>query len=320
MIDIDLVYLWVNGNDPKWIAKRNACIGEPSEMAENCQGRYVDNGELKYSLRSVEKYAPWIHKIFIVTDHQIPEWLDTSHPKIRIVDHSEILPAECLPCFNSVVIEHHLHLIPGLSEHFLYANDDMYMNRPVTPDTFFAKDLLPIIRLNRRCFKRLAILYRTKVLGRPLENYNQTIHNAALLVEKKFGIYYNGRTHHNIDAYLKSEYQHTRQLFDKEISATLSNHVRSANDVQRNIYSYVALAEKRGHLCYVTQRTSFRFHINNRKHYEKFERYKPMLFCMNDSQFADDDDRKCAAVFLQKLFPNKSQFERVQYTSMADTI
>lgn len=157
MIYIDLVYLWVNGNDLKWIAKRNACIGEPSKAEENCKERYVDNDELKFSLRSVEKYAPWIRKIFIVTDSQTPEWLETSHPKIQIVDHTEILPTECLPCFNSVVIEHHLHRIPGLSEHFLYANDDMYINKPVTPETFFAKDLLPKIRLNRRPFRKWTI-------------------------------------------------------------------------------------------------------------------------------------------------------------------
>lgn len=309
-MDIDLVYLWVNGNDPKWIAKRNACIGEPSKAEENCKGRYVNNDELKFSLRSVEKYAPWIRKIFIVTDDQAPEWLDTSHPKIQIVDHTEILPPECLPCFNSVVIEHHLHRIPGLSEHFLYANDDMYINKPVTPETFFDKDLLPKMRLNRRPFRKLTLLYRTKVLGKRLRNYNQTIHNAALLVEQKYGIYYNGKTHHNIDAYLKSGYRHAREVFDNEIKATLSNHVRSSNDIQRNIYSYVALAEKRAHLCYVTQRTSFRFHIDNRKLYRKFDRYNPMLFCMNDSQYANDEDRKCAVVFLNKLFPDKSRFEK----------
>jgi len=309
-MDIDLVYLWVNGNDPKWIAKRKACIGDLSKAEENCKGRYVDNEELKYSLRSVEKYAPWIRKIFIVTDNQIPRWLETAHPKIQIVDHTDILPAECLPCFNSVVIEHHLHRIPGLSEHFLYANDDMYINRPVTPGDFFAEDSLPKIRLNRRPLRKWIFLFKTKVLGIRLRNYVQTIHNAALLVERKYGTYYSGKTHHNIDAYLRSSYEHTRQVFDKEISATLSNHVRASNDIQRNIYSYVPLAEKRAHKCYVTQHTSFRLHIDNRKLYEKFERYKPMLFCMNDSQFANDEDREYAIDFLCKLFPDKSQFEK----------
>lgn len=309
MIDIDLVYLWVNGNDPKWMAKRNACIGEVSGAEENCKGRYVDNDELKYSLRSMEKNAPWIRRIFIVTDDQVPSWLDTTNPKIQIVDHTEILPAEALPCFNSRIIEHHLYKIPGLAEHFLYANDDMYINQPVTPETFFCKDGLPIIRMNRRPFRKLTLWYRTKVQGKH-GSYVQAIHNAALLVEKKYGTYYGGKTHHNIDAYLKSTYQHTREVFDKEISATLTNHVRSMNDVQRNIYSYVALAEKRAHLCYVNQHTSFRFHIDNRKLYKKFERYNPMLFCMNDSQFANDEDRKLATAFVNKLFPNKSQFEK----------
>lgn len=310
MLDIDLVYLWVNGNDPKWIAKRSACVGTLSKAEENCKGRYVDNNELKYSIRSAEKYAPWIRKIFIVTDNQVPQWLNTSHPKIQIVDHTEILPKECLPCFNSVVIEHHLHRIPGLSEHFLYANDDMYFNKSVCPSTFFAKDLLPIIRLNRRPFRKWLLWYKMNVRKIILRNYIQTIHNAATLVEQKYGTYYNGKTHHNIDAYLKSTYQHTREVFKSEIDATLSNHVRSSNDIQRNLYSYVALAEKKGHLHYVTQHTSFRLHIDNRKLYDKFERYNPMFFCMNDSQFANDDDRICAITFLKKLFPDKSQFEK----------
>ena len=125
-MDVDLVYLWVNGNDPEWQAKRNACIGTAeTQRGVNCKGRYADNDELKYSLRSVAQYAPWIHKIYIVTDNQVPLWLDTSNPKVRIVDHKEIMPEICLPCFNSAVIEHFLYNIPGLSEHFLYANDDM---------------------------------------------------------------------------------------------------------------------------------------------------------------------------------------------------
>lgn len=312
MTDIDLVYLYVNGNDPNWIAKRNRVIGKPTQGQENCEGRYADHDELKYSLRSVELYAPWLRKIFIVTDDQVPDWLDCSNPKVQIVDHHEIIPSQYLPCFNSVVIEHHLHNIPGLSEHFLYANDDMFINQPVTPGFFFAEDGLPIIRFNRRLFRRLSFWYRATVQGRPLDAYNKTIQNAAALVKERYGIYYSGKTHHNIDSYLKSSYRHARQVFDREITATLGNHVRSASDIQRNLYSYVALAEKKGHLHYVSQRTSFRFHIDNREHYHKFEQYHPVLFCMNDSQFADDDDRQCVTDFLNRHFPTPSQFEKPQ--------
>ena len=109
--NIDLVYLWVDGNDPKWQAKRNAFLERKVENSlSSFNGRYVNNDELKYSLRSVERYAPWIRKIFIVTDDQSPEWLDIENPKIKIIDHKEILPAESLPCFNSNVLEHFLKL------------------------------------------------------------------------------------------------------------------------------------------------------------------------------------------------------------------
>ncbi len=310
-MDIDLVYLWVNGNDPQWLAKRNACIGKTEEKsAVNCDGRYADNDELKYSLRSIEKYAPWIRRIFIVTDNQVPVWLDTANPKVRIVDHKEIMPDVCLPCFNSAVIEHFLYRIPGLAEHFIYANDDMFINKPVTPETFFGKDGLPIVRFNRRPFRKWTLLFKEKVQGKRLSNYVQTIRNSAELVEKKYGKYYGGKTHHNIDAYLRSDYEHAAKVFEDEIRTTLPNHVRSENDIQRNIYSYVALAEKRAHLHYVTQRTSFRLHIQNESHYGKLERYNPILFCMNDSQYAKDCDRKRAAAFLDKRFPEKSQYEK----------
>lgn len=309
-MDIDLVYLFVDGNDPKWIAKRDKIIGKPTNRQEHCAGRYANHDELKYSLRSIEKYAPWINKIFIVTDQQIPEWLNTSNAKVKIVDHNEIMPVSSLPCFNSVVIEHHLHNIPGLSEHFLYANDDMFLNKPVSPNFFFSDDNYPIIRLNPRFFRKIYYWFRENIFKKQLDIYNKTIQNAATLVRDKYGIYYSGKTHHNIDAYLKSTFGYTRQIFDKEISATLGNRVRSASDIQRNIYSYVALAEKVGHLKYVSQHTSFRLHINKRHHYRKFERFKPTLFCMNDSQFANEDDRKCAIIFLNRLFPLKSQFEK----------
>lgn len=309
--EIDLVYLWVDGNDPQWQAKRNAIIGRTEEQsAVNCDGRYTDNDELKYSLRAIEMYASWIRRIFIVTDNQIPKWLDTSHPKIRIVDHKEIMPPESLPCFNSALIEHFLYRIPGLAEQFLYANDDMFINKPVTPETFFMLDGLPIIRFNRRPFRKWTLLFKERILRKPLSYYIRTIQNSAELVEKRYGIYYGGKTHHNIDAYLKSDYQHAGEVFKNEIEATWGNHVRSLNDVQRNIYSYVPLAEKRGHLHYVSQKTSFRLHIQNEKHYKKLLKYDPLLFCMNDSQYAKEDDRERATAFLNNRFPNKSQFEK----------
>lgn len=310
-MDIDLIYLWVDGSDPQWQEKHDACIGKIEDKSTvNCKGRYADNDELKYSLRSVEIYAPWIRRIYIVTDNQTPRWLNSSNPRVKIIDHKEIMPKECLPCFNATVIEHFLYKIPGLSEHFLFANDDTFINKPVMPNDFFTSDGLPIIRLNHCGLRNFYLRFKKIFLGIPFKNYVQIVHNSATLVKKKYGTYYGCKPHHNIDAYLKSDYQRIEQMFKKEIEPTLTNHVRSNNDIQRSLIAYAAMAEKRGRPVFVDRKTSFRFHIENMKHYELLERYNPMLFCMNDSEYATDEDRKKVKAFLEKRFPVKSQFEK----------
>lgn len=306
-----MVYLWVDGNDPQWQAKRNAVVGDAETTSPlNCKGRYADNDELKYSLRSLELYAPWIRRIFIVTDNQIPAWLDTSDPRIRIVDHTEILPPQSLPCFNTSVIEYFIYRIPELSEHFLYGNDDCFFNRPVTPATFFAADGLPIVRMNYLPFRKFALMFREKVRRKKIRAHNQMIQRAATLVEKRYGIYYGCKKHHNIDSYLKSSYRHTGEVFKAEIEATLTNHIRSANDVDNTIYSYAMLAEKQAHLQYVTSRISFHLEIDKAHLYDKLDRYNPLLFCLNDSERAQDSDRQRVKEYLEKRFPNKSRFEK----------
>lgn len=306
--EVDLVYLWVNGNDPEWQAKRDAVIGKTTEgSSTNCKGRYVDNNELMYSLRSAELYAPWIRRIFIVTDSQVPEWLDTTNPKVQIVDHREILPAEALPCFNSALIEQFLHKIPGLSERFLYANDDMFFNRPVTPADFYTSDGLPIIRFSyRRPFRKLLLKIRKKKLS----HYNQKVENAARLVEQRLGKYYSCKTHHNIDSYRKSEFAHIHDTFSREISTMIPHHMRDDHDLQRQLYSYAAMAEGKARKEIVGRRTSFHVYLHRPDHLEKLDRYNPMLFCMNDSEFATDADRARTVAYLKRRFPKKSSFER----------
>lgn len=314
MMDIDLVYLWVNGNDPKWIAKRNACIGIPTNTQENCTARFADSGELKYSLRSIEKYAPWIRKIFIITDDQVPEWLDTSHPKIRVVDHSEIMPTECRPCFNATLLEHFIVNIPDLSEHFIYGNDDTYINQPVTPRTFFAEDSLPMIYMIHKPFRKLSLrftfFFREKILKKPLNQYMQIVRNAATLVEKKYGKFYACKPHHNFDAYRKSTILKVREDFNDKLTAMYPHHMRNSADVHRSLYNYVAMAEGLGHLKYVSDNHSFCINIHKRESYQKFEKCHPILFCANDTPRANDADRKYSIEFLNKLFPEKSQFEK----------
>ena len=308
---IDLVYLWVDGNNPEWLAKRAAFLDGKTDNSLTNYRSYLNNDELKYSLRSVERYAPWIRNIFILSDNQKPKWLDISNPKIKIIDQNDILPNKSLPCFNSNVLEHFLYKIPNLSEHFLLSNDDMFLNRTVLPDTFFAADGFPIIRLNRKPFRRFRWFLREQIFKKPHKLYSKALFNAAQLVKNKFGVFYNGLPHHNIDSYLKSDcLRVSEQIFKDEIDLMKMNHVRSSNDIQRVIYSYVALAEKRGHLQHVSSKDSLHVHIQKERHYERLEKINPTFFCMNDTEYADDNDRMKLKEWLNNRFANKSQFEK----------
>lgn len=112
--------------------------GRSLERDELAASRFADNDELRFSLRSIERYAPWIRHIYILTNGQIPAWLNLNHPKIRVVTHAHIFPNRShLPTFSSPAIESHLHEIAGLSEHFLYFNDDVLLGKPIYPDDFF---------------------------------------------------------------------------------------------------------------------------------------------------------------------------------------
>lgn len=308
---IDMVYLWVDGNDPQWQIKRDSLLKDSKrEESKNGRGRFANNDELKYSLRSLFFYAPWIRNIYIVTDKQVPTWLNLKNEKVKIIDHSDILPPEALPTFNSRIIEHHIHLIPGLANNFLYANDDMFFNHSVGPEDFFLSDGRPIVRWNRRPFRKLSLWLKEHILKKKTSNYNHCIQNSAKLVEKKYGRYIGHKTHHNIDAYCKSDYTKTYETFKNEITPTLYNHFRSDNDIQRNIYSHVPVILKRAKVRFVNQKESFRCHIDNERNFRKLEKIHPLLFCLNDSEYADENDRVRVKKFLERRFPDKSPFEK----------
>lgn len=134
---MDVVYTWVDGSDPAHAELRARYLPNDKGDAGGARCRFLDNDELKYSLRSVAKFAPWFERIFIVTNGQVPSWLDTQHPNVRLVTHEDIFqnPAH-LPTFNSNAIEHHLHVIPDLSERFIYFNDDLFLGSEVCLEDF----------------------------------------------------------------------------------------------------------------------------------------------------------------------------------------
>jgi len=310
-MNIDLVYMWVDGNDPKWQEKKRAFTGKISDNSEeNNIGRYLSHDELKYALRSAEKNAPWIRKIFIVTDDQSPAWLKTDHPKIRVVDHKEIMPPEILPTFNSSVIEYFLYRIPGLGERFLLANDDMFFNASLSPDFFFKEDGFPIVRLKRKPLGKWHYYFKT-LMGKEVGQYRGKVHQGTLLVEKLVGKYYSGVPHHNIDAYLTSDYQKAVEvIFAPQIQQSQLNRTRKVGDMHRSAFLYYALAVNRAHLRYVNRSESIRILIYRHDFLDYIDRYKPILFCLNDNEELTKMHRETINPLLDKLFPFKSVFEK----------
>ena len=139
MTNIDFVVAWVDGSDPAWQQKKAKALGAP-ETDDRIQ-RYRDWDILRYWFRAAESFTPWVNNIFFICDQDPPKWLNQSHPKLKIIRHEDYIPQEYFPTFSSHTIELNIHRIQGLSEQFVYFNDDMHIIRPLKPDFFFKKGL-----------------------------------------------------------------------------------------------------------------------------------------------------------------------------------
>ena len=142
--EIDAVYTWVDGSDPNWLAHKRAvleALGDGvSEYFPNglSDARFYSRDEFRYSLRSLELYAPFVRRVHVITAGQAPAWLKVDHPDLRLVFHEDLFPdSRHLPTFNSCAIETHLHRLSDLSERFVYFNDDFFISRPISADHFF---------------------------------------------------------------------------------------------------------------------------------------------------------------------------------------
>lgn len=179
MEKIDFVIIWVDGSDPKWLSSKQEYekkekISSSEEANSPC--RYRDDGLLRYWFRGVEKYAPWVNRIHFVTCGQKPEWLNENHPKLQLVNHVDFIPSKYLPTFNANTIEMNFHRIVGLSEQFVFFNDDMFLLQPLNPDFFF-KNNNPVLDTD---------LKYPSLYG--YNNWSRLMFNDYCLVNKSFDI------------------------------------------------------------------------------------------------------------------------------------
>ncbi|MEO9326104.1 stealth conserved region 3 domain-containing protein [Nocardioides sp. C4-1] len=228
---VDVVYTWVDGSDPAWEERRQRRLEEVATAsgdetvltrASSGSARYVDRGELRYSMRSLHLFAPWVRTIHVVTDGQVPDWLDVDHPQIHLVEHRDLLPAEALPTFSSHAIESVVHRIDGLAEHFVYLNDDFFVGAPTWPETFFSSAGLPVA-------------YRSStVAGLPGEAtlpWAVAADNNRALLESAFGATTVNTLVHAPYAHRVSTLEEIAERFADVVDATTRAPFRSSTDV-----------------------------------------------------------------------------------------
>ncbi len=231
---IDAVITWVNGDDPEWKSEKefysNLHLVNDSnnntESRANEDERFRNRNELKYLLRSIEMFAPFIRKIFIVTCGQTPEWLNIDNDRIVLVNHNEIYKdKEALPVFNSSSIETQLHHIEGLSEHFIYFNDDFMLTDFCVPnDFFFANGIMKYFPSDTRVFE--------SDIDDSREEYLIADRNAISLIKEDFGKSGNDVMLHCPYPSRKSILSLLEDRFESEFAKCAKERFRSKNDLR----------------------------------------------------------------------------------------
>lgn len=328
---IDFVIIWVDGNDVEWQEEKKKYV---EKNTDNRNIRYRDWENLKYWFRGVEEYAPWVNKIYFVTWGHIPKWLNTENEKIVVVNHKEFIPNEYLPTFSSHVIELNLHRIQGLSEQFVYFNDDMFIINKVKPEDFF-KDgkpcdsaiLSPAIKENKYGIgnielNNMAIINtyfnkNNQIKNKPLNWFNikygfeHGLKNILLFPWNSFTSFYE---FHIASNFLKSTFEEVWKKEYEELNETCLHKFRNLkSDVNQWLIRDWQLASNNftirkadfGKLYTLDSNTDVNQIFKNNRH---------KMICINDSNEIDEKQfeylKKTVINNFESKLPLKSSFEK----------
>lgn len=267
---IDFVIPWVDGGDPEWQKDMRSHLAQKDSnvMIDASETRYRDWDNLRYWFRAVDAYAPWVNKVHFVTCGQKPAWLNLDAPKLHFVRHEDYIPEKYLPTFNSHAIELNMHRIEGLSEQFVYFNDDLFLTAPVRPEDFFVKGLpcdyleespatfyfntptngvkVNNIVLMDKYFSRKAV---RKELWRKLYapcDLRGAIKNASLGVLND-SLFFGLKAQHLTQAYLKSTFQDVWNAEEEYLWEVTSHKFRDERDVNQYLFKFWQLLKGRFH-------------------------------------------------------------------------
>ncbi len=311
---IDIVYTWVDGDDPQWQARKAhyaheadlETVNESSAIAARFQSR----DELRYSLRSVAMYAPWVRHVYVVTDRQVPPWLNVEHPQLTVVDHREIFrDPSVLPVFNSHAIESQLHHIPGLSEHYLYLNDDFFFGRPVQPELFFHANGIA------KFFLSAVVLDVDPPSRRDLPVLSAAKQNRAL-IEKEFGVTITQKLKHTPQPQIRSVVREMERRHPDAFEAVARSRFRHPDDlsIPSALVHYYAYGLGKAVPADIAYRYQDVGYPDTKRRLDLMLRRRDVdVFCLNDT---DSETPQTAAqlemlgAFLDRYYPHASRFER----------
>lgn len=311
---VDLVYTWVDGDDPAWLARKaayhaDATLAEVNETAAH-RARFQSRDELRFSLRSVAMYASWVRHIYIVTDGQVPPWLNTDDPQITLVDHREIFTDPgVLPVFNSHAIESQLHHIQGLSEHYLYLNDDFFFGRPVQPELFFHGNGIAKFFLSK------VVLDVDPPSRRDLPVLSAAKQNRKLL-EREFGVTVSNKFMHTPQPQLRSVLTAMERRHPEVFTGVARSRFRHPDDlsIPSALVHYYAYSLGKAVPAEIAYRYQDISHPDTKRRLELLMRKRDAdVFCLND---AESDAGNSAAQmnalgeFLSAYYPYPGRFER----------
>ena len=309
--DIDLVFSWVDGAAIEWQRARarrmkSYVVGE----GDDSHARFRQLDELKYALRSVYLFAPWVRNIYIATDSPRPEWL-AEHPRVTVVPSEEFFrDPSVLPTHNSQAVESQLHNIPGLSEHFLYSNDDMFFGRAVSPDMFFSPGgVTKFIEATTRIGMGESNLARS--------GFENAARVNRRLIQERYGRTITRHLEHTPTPLRKSVMQQLEAEFAEDFRRTAASTFRSATDISvtNSLYHYYAwvtgraVAQTDASVMYVD--TTMRSGLAEMT--TLLKRRNIDMFCLNDGSFPElTAEERAAAVrsFLDSYFPIAAPWER----------
>jgi hypothetical protein len=283
--DIDMVFSWVDGTDLEFQRARarrmqSYVVGEGDDHA----ARFRQIDELRYALRSVHLFAPWVRRIFIATDSPAPVWL-ADHPKVTIVRSEQFFrDTSVLPTHNSQGVESQLHNIPGLAEHFLYSNDDMFFGRPLSPHMFFSPGgITKFVEADTRIGLGDATLARS--------GFENAARVNRRLLQDRFGITITRHLEHSAAPLRKSVIAELEAEFAEDFARTAASPFRSASDISvtNSLYHYYALATGRAE----RQRTARVKYVDTTLRSglvdmdELLAKRAYDMFCLNDGSFPE---------------------------------